>query len=99
VIFAGAWVETMFLALNGNNNDNEKLTSRLSEQSYIVENIILAVKQANEEKEYDELIASLEGVHSHFNEISNGDTKVLSTEKIENLKAAIIELRTNIING
>ncbi len=99
IIFAGAWVETMFLALNGNNNDNEKLTSRLSEQSYVVENIILAVKQANEDKEFDELITSLEGVQSHFSEIANGDAKVLSTEKIENLKTAIIELRTKIING
>lgn len=99
VIFAGAWVETMHLALNGNKNGNEKLTNRLSEQSYIVENIILAVKQANEDKEYDGLIESLEGIHSHFNEITNGDSKVLSAEKIERLKAAIIELRTNIING
>lgn len=98
VIFAGAWIETMFLALNGNNNDNEKLTNRLSEQNFIIENIILAVKQANEDNEYDELIVSLEGIHSHFSELA-GDTKVLSTEKIESLKAAIIELRTNIING
>jgi hypothetical protein len=98
VIFAGAWVETMFLALNGNNNDNEKLTSRLSEQSYVVENIILAVTQANEDKEYDDLIASLEGVKSHFNDLS-GDNKVLSNEKLDSLKTAIIELRTKIING
>lgn len=98
VIFAGAWIETMFLALNGNNNDNEKLTSRLSEQNFIVENIILAVKQANENKEYDDLITSLEGIHSHFSELTEGN-KVLSSEKIESLKAAIIELRTNIING
>jgi hypothetical protein len=98
VIFAGAWVETMFLALNGNNNDNEKLTSRLSEQSYVVENIILAVTQANEDKEYDDLIASLEGIKSHFNDLS-GDNKVLSNEKLDSLKTAIIELRTKIING
>ncbi|MCB9359665.1 MAG: hypothetical protein H6587_11530 [Flavobacteriales bacterium] len=98
VIFAGAWVETMYLALNGNKNDNEKLTSRLSEQSYVVENIILAVTQANEDKEYDDLIASLEGIKSHFNDL-NGDVKVLSNEKLDSLKTAIIELRTKIING
>lgn len=99
VIFAGAWIETMYLALNGNSNDNEKLVSRISEQSYVVENIILAVKQANEDKEYDDLITSLEGIKSHFNEITNGDDKVLSNEKIDTLKASIIELRTKIING
>ena len=71
---------------------------RLSEQSYVVENIILAVTQANEDKEYDDLIASLEGVKSHFNDLS-GDNKVLSNEKLDSLKTAIIELRTKIING
>lgn len=98
VIFAGAWVESMFLALNGNSNNKEKLAVRLSEQSTILENIIGAVKQANEDHDYDELIASLEKVNGNFTEL-NEENSVLSNEKIENLKTTITELRTNIING
>ena len=98
IIFAGAWIESMYLALNGHSNNNEKLIVRLSEQSYILENIINAVKQANEDSDYDELVTSLEGVYSHFNELSD-ENSTLSNEKIESIKASITELRTNIING
>ncbi|MCB0409984.1 MAG: hypothetical protein KDD29_07170 [Flavobacteriales bacterium] len=98
VIFAGAWIESMYLALNANSNNKEKLTVRLSEQATILENIIGAVKQANEDHDYDELVASLESLYAIFSDISE-ETNVLSNEKIETLKTSISELRTKIING
>ena len=98
IIFAGAWIESMYLALNGHSNSNEKLSTRLSEQDYILENIIGAVKQANEDHEFDDLVTSLEQLHMHFEDL-NEEKPVLSNEKIETLKASIVELRTNIING
>ncbi len=98
IIFAGAWVESMYLALNGNSNNKEKLAVRLSEQATILENIIGAVKQANEDHDYDELVASLESLYAIFSDISE-ETNVLSNEKIETLKTSISELRTKIING
>ncbi|HRP59370.1 MAG TPA: hypothetical protein PK833_03655, partial [Vicingus sp.] len=98
VIFAGAWIESMYLALNANKNNNEKLTNRLSEQSVIVSNIIGAVKQANEEGDLDGLIANLETINNSFKAI-NETTGVLTTEQVEGLKTTVTEIRNNLIKG
>ncbi len=95
VIFAGAWIESMYLALNSNKNTNEKLTLRISEQAVIIDNIINAVKQANEDKEYDGLITSMEKIKTNMTTAENS----MSTEQLTNLKITITEIRTNLIKG
>lgn len=92
IIFSGAWVETMYLALNGNSNNPEQLGARISEQAVILENIVAAVKQANEDNEFDEFVASLEAIQQTLNAEMN-------EESMEALKTSITELRTNLING
>jgi hypothetical protein len=97
VIFAGAWIESMYLALNANKNTNEKLTNRLSEQAVIISNIIGAVKQANEEGDLDSLIANLETINKSFEAIN--ESGVLSAEQVEGLKTTVTEVRNILIKG
>lgn len=99
IIFSGAWIESMYLALNTNKNNSEKITNRLSEQSIIIDNIIGAVKQANQDQEYNDLIVSLEKIQASFKSINDSDSSVLSPEEIESLKVTVTEIRTNLIKG
>lgn len=99
IIFSGAWIESMYLALNTNKGNSEKVASRLSEQSIIIDNIIGAVKQANQEQEYNDLIASLEKIQNGFKSLKESETGVLTPKEIENLKVTITEIRTNLIKG
>jgi len=98
VIFAGAWIESMYLALNANKNNNDKLTNRLSEQAVIISNIIGAVKQANEEGDLDGLLANLETINNSFKSI-NETSGVLTAEQVEGLKTTVTEIRNNLIKG
>lgn len=99
IIFAGAWIESMYLALNSNKNSSEKITNRLSEQAIIIGNIIGAVKQANQEQEYNDLVASLEKVENSFKSVNDTAQSTLTPEQIEALKVMITEIRNNIIKG
>jgi hypothetical protein len=99
IIFAGAWIESMYLALNSNKNSSEKIISRLSEQAIIIGNIIGAVKQANEDKEFDDIIASLEKIEASFKSVNENSTSTLTTEQIEGLKVMVTEIRNNLIKG
>ena len=99
IIFAGAWIESMYLALNSNKNSSEKIINRLSEQSIIIGNIIGAVKQANEDKEFDDIIASLEKIEASFKSVNESSTSTLTTEQVNGLKVMVTEIRNNLIKG
>ncbi|MDF1672631.1 MAG: hypothetical protein P1U41_03955, partial [Vicingaceae bacterium] len=100
IIFAGAWVETMYLGTKVNENErNEKLISRLSEQAIIIDGVIKAIKQTDEDGDYADLIADLEGINKHFagfNEDSEEEF-VLSDEQFAAMAVDITALRTKII--
>lgn len=99
IIFAGAWIESMYLALNTNKSNSEKITNRLSEQAIIIGNIIGAVKQANQEKEYDDILVSLEKIAAGFKSANDTDNKSLTPKQIEDLKVMVTEIRNNLIKG
>ncbi|MCC7331134.1 MAG: hypothetical protein IT232_00880 [Flavobacteriales bacterium] len=97
VIFAGAWIESMYLALNANKNSNEKLNNRLAEQSIIVSNIINAVKQANEDGSLNNLVSDLEKINTSLSATdANG---ALTPEKLNELKTTVTDIRNNITKG
>lgn len=100
IIFAGAWVETMYLGVKVNENEkNEKLISRLSEQAVILDGVIKAIKQTDEDGDFADLVTDLENINKHFagfNEDSEEDF-VLSDEEFKALGVDITALRTKII--
>lgn len=99
VIFAGAWIESMYLALNANKQSSEKITNRLSEQAVIIGNLIGAVKQANENNELNDLVAALEKIEASFKSINDESTSVLTADQLANLKTTVTEIRNNLIKG
>jgi hypothetical protein len=100
IIFAGAWVETMYLGVKVNESEkNEKLISRLSEQAVILDGVIKSIEQTDEDNEFGELIADLKNINKHFagfNEDSEEEF-VLTDEQIANLSVDVTALRTKIV--
>lgn len=100
VIFAGAWIETMYLGAKVNQaNSNEKLIYRLTEQSVVLENLIKALEQINEDNDFDELIADLKVINENFDVLEENDEAKLSNEQVEKLSNQIIDLRNKIIRN
>jgi hypothetical protein len=101
VIFAGAWLETMYLGTQVNKLEkNEKLISRLSEQSVILGDLIKSIQQADEDNEYTELIADLGGIDKHFDILRGEETEedvILNDEQVDALSKDIIALRNKVI--
>ena len=100
IIFAGAWIETMYLGAKVNESaKNDKLVSRISEQAVILESLIATIKQNDEDNEFGELIADLEKVNSHFDGFDSDSDEdfVLSEEAIKGISDEISALRTKII--
>lgn len=100
IIFAGAWIETMYLGVKVNENKtNEKLINRLSEQAIIIESLIASIKQNDEDNEFGELITDLEKINTHFAEFDNESDNefILSEEAVTSLSNDVSALRTKII--
>ena len=102
IIFTGAWIETMYLGAKVNETlANPKLISRLSEQSIILENLMSAIKQNDDDNEFADLLADLEKINTHFEGFNSQSEKEfsLSDEAIKGLTADITALRTKIIGA
>lgn len=100
VIFTGAWIETMYLGAKVNQaNSNEKLIYRLTEQSVVLENLLKALEQINEDNDFDELIADLKVINENFDVLEESEEAKLSDEQVEKLSVQIIELRNKIIKN
>ncbi len=100
VVFAGAWIETMYLGVKVNeNNTNEKLISRLSEQAVILDGLIKSIEQTDEDKDYADLIADLQKIQTHFAAFNSDSEEefALSNEEIAALSEDVIVVRTKII--
>ncbi|PCJ28318.1 MAG: hypothetical protein COA97_01415 [Flavobacteriales bacterium] len=100
IIFAGAWIETMYLGAKVNEaNENPKLISRISEQAFILESLIASIKQNDDDNEFEDLIADLENINKHFDGFDNDSDEdyVLSAEAVKSLSVDITALRTKII--
>lgn len=100
IIFAGAWIETMYLGVKVNENEkNERLISRLSEQAIIIDGVIKAIKQTDEDGDYADLIADLEGINKHFASFNEDSEEeyMLTDEEITALAADVTALRTKLI--
>lgn len=101
IIFAGAWIETLYLGTKVNENEkNEKLISRLSEQAVILESLIASIKQNDTENEYSELITDLENLNKTFSGYADSEEDfMLNDEAISSLGEQIKTLRAKIIGA
>lgn len=99
IIFAGAWIETMFIGAEVNKTQsNEKLIFRLSEQAVVLADLINALKKADEDGDYVELITDLEKIKINFGNITEDENTTLNETQIVALTNDIVALRNKIIN-
>jgi len=102
VIFAGAWVETMYLGVQVNASEkNENLIGKLSEQAVVLNSLIKAIEQTDTENEFSDLVTDLKGINAHFAAFdSNSDAPfVLTDELVDALAKDITALRNKIIGA
>jgi len=101
IIFAGAWIETLYLGTKVNENEkNEKLIGRLSEQAVILESLIASIKQHDTENEYAELITDLEGLNTTFTGYAESEEDfMLNDEAVKTLGEQIKTLRAKIVGA
>jgi len=98
VIFAGAWIETMYLGAEVNKtNSNEKLIYRLTEQSVVLDNLIKALTQADLDNDFTELITDLKKIDAHFDVLETNEDGVLTKSQINDLSILIVQVRNKII--
>jgi len=99
IIFAGAWIETLYLGTKVNENEkNEKLISRLSEQIVILNSLIASIRRNDTDNDYTELLTDLGNLKTSFNgfSIDSEEEFILSDEAVSSLGEQIKALRTKI---
>jgi hypothetical protein len=108
VIFAGAWVESMYLAFKSvDENYNPQLVGRLIEQKKIAIDLIEILEKQEKDADMDILIGHLKKISDHFAEYDvdsiNDESELyeltMTGEQVKAIMADIQEARTFIING
>ncbi|MBD80775.1 MAG: hypothetical protein CL840_17805 [Crocinitomicaceae bacterium] len=110
IIFAGAWVEGMYLGVEASDNESRHaLSGRLVEQMTILDNLVKALKSnKNQTEEVAELTKKLSELEKFFYKLEENknsqniksfkDYKI-SQEHLDELSKTILELRASIVNG
>lgn len=105
IIFAGAWIETMYLGskvLIG--EDQDKLNTLLSEQVDVYDNMVGLCEQNKDEID-QQLVTDLKKIGAHFEPFRQTDEEgeplevTLTDEQIKSLARDVEEIRMNMING
>lgn len=108
VIFAGAWVEGMYLGINAFNKENKgDIAKRLVEQMNIMTNLIKALKSSERDlSDVDFVVNSLKDFENFYNNLEsirdeNGIVNVreatIADEDIDKMSSMVKDLRNKII--
>ncbi len=98
VVFAGAWIESMYLAAQISDlTENQKLNVKLSEQAIILESLVNLLAKENNAATTD-LLNSLKDLQTVLKPLDDEseDIPFLSTEELKTLKDKIESLRNTI---
>ncbi|MEO6884640.1 MAG: hypothetical protein ABI199_11525 [Bacteroidia bacterium] len=109
IVFAGAWVETMYIGANVyHKSKNSDINNKISEQMTILGNIIqVLTKYESKDTGIAPLVAQLQSVETIYNTTdavknhkSDDESVVLLTEQnINDIAKKIEEIRTSFIKG
>lgn len=99
IAFAGAWTESMYIAIEVYKKDkNKKVLASLLEQLLLSETIIKALKSyQNSESEMPELIASIEKINAQFNSIAAVKSSVEKDEEMDFNSMSVTDNELNAI--
>lgn len=112
IAFAGAWTESMYIAIEAYAKDkNKKVLGSLLEQLLLSETIIKALKShESSEKEMPELIAAVEKINTEFNAIAavksaiekdeemDFNTIAVTDAELKTISESVKSLRASMIN-
>tara|TARA_B100000795_G_scaffold82181_2_gene59454 strand:+ start:34873 stop:35742 length:870 start_codon:yes stop_codon:yes gene_type:complete len=107
IIFAGAWIEGMYLGVKASNSNNQHMISgRLVEQMTVLDNLVKALRSNNNQTEdIEQLTKDLNKLDKFFirleenknsQKIASFKDYKISKEHLEELSIMIIELRNRI---
>jgi len=109
VIFAGAWVEGMYLGVNAfNKNNKADISKRLVEQMNIMSNLIKALESSDRDlsdiqfvinslKDFESFYSNLDGIRDE-NGIVNVREAKIANEDIDKMAQMVKDLRAQIIS-
>ncbi|MCD6020266.1 MAG: hypothetical protein K0S53_3387 [Bacteroidetes bacterium] len=99
IAFAGAWTESMYIAIEVYSKDkNKKVLGSLLEQLLLSETIIKALKTYKDtEPELTELIAAIEKINSQFNSIAAVKLAMEKDEEIDFNSISVTDAELNAI--
>lgn len=98
--FTGAWVETMYIGANAENQHPEYMHKRLAEQMGILSNLIEGLEMTdNNNEEITGIITQLKDFQSSMPEYQDNFNNELTDEQFEILKEKITIIRNNITNS
>lgn len=99
IAFAGAWTESMYIAVEVYSKDkNKKVLGSLMEQLLLSETIIKALKNYKDtEPELTELIAAIEKINSQFNSIAGVKLAMEKDEEIDFNSISVTDAELNAI--
>lgn len=108
VLFAGAWIEGMYLGVKAANpNEKKEISMRLLEQMTILDNLIQGLESVNKKsKNLDDLKARFQKMEDTFNGFEEvqglEDGSIIDLEismgNLKELAEQIIEIRTVVVN-
>jgi hypothetical protein len=107
VIFAGAWVEGMYIGVKGADpSEQSAISGRLMEQMTILENLLVALKEVSvRSNQLSELYTDLQGLHntySNFEEVKNAENPVdakVSLTNLHELAGQISTIRESLVES
>jgi hypothetical protein len=99
IAFAGAWTESMYIAIEVYSKDkNKKVLGSLMEQLLLSETIIKALKNYKDtEPELPELVAAIEKINSQFNSIAAVKVAMQKDEEIDFNSISVTDAELNAI--
>ncbi len=107
VIFAGAWVEGMYIGVKGADpSEQSAISSRLMEQMTILENLLVALKEVSvRSNQLSGLYDDLQGLHktySNFEEVKNAENPIdakVSLTNLHELAGQISTIRESLVES
>lgn len=98
--FTGAWIETMYIGANAENQHPEYIHKRLAEQMGILSNLIQGLEMTdNNNEEIKGIISQLKDFQSVMPEYQDNFNNELTDEQFEILREKITIIRNNITNS
>jgi len=99
-ILMGGWIESVYLAINSVEkfDQNNEIVLRVTEQSYLLENLLEYLKTLRKDAETESYIKQLEDLQYSFDKLyDNPDNVLITKEQYKEISKKVKDIRTSMI--